>query len=227
MPTEAPSRRPTTSFWKRRGSPREDGIPPIVGLRPFFWAAAYVVATTFSFSPTLSFRSHSVQTGSIATRDVVAPRDLIVPDPVATERRRSEAIAGGLGRHPPPSRHRAAAPIGPRRLRAADPRRGAGGFRPAVLPPHGRGPAGDGRRRALPGRHCGQPGPDDGERNARTATSGFQLRARGAEPRAGRGRGVRVGGQERPGSEALRRPSVRRRLDGSGRVSGGGAAPEP
>ena len=93
MPTEAPSRRPTTSFWKRRGSPREDGIPPIVGLRPFFWAAAYVVATTFSFSPTLSFRSHSVETGSIATRDVVAPQDLIVPDPVATERRRSEAIA--------------------------------------------------------------------------------------------------------------------------------------
>ncbi len=93
MPTEAPSRRPTTSFWKRRGSPREDGTPPIVGLRPFFWAAAYVVATTFSFSPTLSFRSHSVETGSIATRDVVAPQDLIVPDSVATERRRSEAIA--------------------------------------------------------------------------------------------------------------------------------------
>jgi hypothetical protein len=51
------------------------------------------VATTFSFSPTLSFRSHPVETGSIATRDVVAPQDLIVPDPVATERRRSEAIA--------------------------------------------------------------------------------------------------------------------------------------
>jgi cyclic-di-AMP phosphodiesterase PgpH len=93
MPTEAPSRRPTTSFWKRRGSPREDGIPPIVGLRPFFWAAAYVMATTFSFSPSLSFRSQPVQTGSIATRDIVAPRDLIVPDPVAKERRRSEAIA--------------------------------------------------------------------------------------------------------------------------------------
>lgn len=68
-------------------------MPPIVGLRPFFWAAAYVVATTFSFSPTLSFRIHSVQTGSIATRDVIAPQDLIVPDSVATERRRSEAIA--------------------------------------------------------------------------------------------------------------------------------------
>ncbi len=93
MPTEAPSRRPTTSFWKRRGSPREDGVPPIIGLRPFFWAAAYVVTTTFSFSPTLSFRSHSIETGSIATRDIVAPQDLIVPDSVATERRRSEAIA--------------------------------------------------------------------------------------------------------------------------------------
>jgi putative nucleotidyltransferase with HDIG domain len=68
-------------------------MPPIVGLRPFFWAVAYVVATTFSFSPTLSFRIHPVQTGSIATRDVIAPQDLIVPDSVATERRRSEAIA--------------------------------------------------------------------------------------------------------------------------------------
>jgi putative nucleotidyltransferase with HDIG domain len=31
--------------------------------------------------------------GSIATRDVVAPRDLIVPDPAATSRRRAEAVA--------------------------------------------------------------------------------------------------------------------------------------
>ncbi|HLN58616.1 MAG TPA: hypothetical protein VK416_08635, partial [Thermoanaerobaculia bacterium] len=68
-------------------------MPPIIGLRPFFWAAVYVLVTTFSFSPTLSFRSHPDETGSIARRDVVAPRDLIVPDPIATERRRSEAIA--------------------------------------------------------------------------------------------------------------------------------------
>ncbi len=95
-PTDAPSRRPTTSFWKRRGSPREGGLPPIVGLRPFFWAAVYVLATTFAFSPTLSFRGRPEETGSIARRDVVAPRDLIVPDPVATERRRSEAIADVL-----------------------------------------------------------------------------------------------------------------------------------
>jgi putative nucleotidyltransferase with HDIG domain len=65
----------------------------IAGLRPFFWAAAYVLATTFSFSPTLSFRSPPDITGSIARRDIVAPRDLIVPDTLAAERRRAEAIA--------------------------------------------------------------------------------------------------------------------------------------
>jgi putative nucleotidyltransferase with HDIG domain len=71
-------------------------MPPIIGLRPFFWAAAYVLVTTFSFSPTLSFRGRPDETGSVARRDVVAPRDLIVPDPVATERRKSEAIADVL-----------------------------------------------------------------------------------------------------------------------------------
>ena len=91
--TEAPARRPTTSFWKRHRSPREGGSPAIAGLRPFFWAAAYVLATTFAFSPTLSFRSPPDVTGSIAWRDVVAPRDLIVPDTVAAERRRAEAAA--------------------------------------------------------------------------------------------------------------------------------------
>ena len=96
MPTEAPPRRPTTSFWKRRGSPRGGGALPIAGLRPFFWAAAYVLATTFAYSPTLSFRSPPAETGAIAPRDVVAPRDLIVPDSVATERRRAEAIADVL-----------------------------------------------------------------------------------------------------------------------------------
>ena len=90
--TEAPARRPTTSFWKRHRSPREGGSPAIAGLRPFFWAAAYVLATTFSFSPTLSFRSPPDVTGSIAWRDVVAPRDLIVPDTLAAERRRAEAV---------------------------------------------------------------------------------------------------------------------------------------
>ena len=96
MPTEAPARRPTTSFWKRRrggAAPRGDGATPIVGLRPFFWALAYVLATTFSYSPTLSFRSPPAESGAIATKDVVAPRDLIVPDSVATQRRRAEAVA--------------------------------------------------------------------------------------------------------------------------------------
>jgi len=93
MPTEAPPRRPTTSFWKRRGSPREDGAAPISGVRPFFWAIAYVLATTFSYSPSISFQSPPAPPGTIAQRDVVAPRDLIVPDSVATERRRAEAVA--------------------------------------------------------------------------------------------------------------------------------------
>ncbi len=96
MPTEARERRPTTSFWRRRGSPREDGVPPIAGLRPLFWAFAYVLATTFSFSPTLSFRNPPQPAGSIARRDVVAPRDLIVADSVATERRRAEAVGDVL-----------------------------------------------------------------------------------------------------------------------------------
>lgn len=57
------------------------------------WAAAYVLATTFSFAPTLTFRRAPASAGAVATRDVVAPRDLIVPDPTATARRRAEAVA--------------------------------------------------------------------------------------------------------------------------------------
>jgi hypothetical protein len=53
----------------------------------------YVLVTTLSFAPTLTFRAAPVRPGSIATRDVVAPRDLIVPDPEATARRKSEAGA--------------------------------------------------------------------------------------------------------------------------------------
>ncbi len=41
----------------------------------------------------LSFRSAPARPGEIATRDVVAPRDLIVPDAAATSRRRAEAAA--------------------------------------------------------------------------------------------------------------------------------------
>jgi len=50
-----------------------------------------VLATTVAFSPSLSFRTAPQRPGSIATRDIVAPRDLIVADPAATERRRAEA----------------------------------------------------------------------------------------------------------------------------------------
>ncbi|HEX4441719.1 MAG TPA: HDIG domain-containing protein [Thermoanaerobaculia bacterium] len=57
------------------------------------WAAAYVIVTTLSFSPTPSFRDTKPASGSVAPRDVVAPRDLIVPDPDATARRRTEAAA--------------------------------------------------------------------------------------------------------------------------------------
>ncbi len=74
---------------------RETGPEPVRRplLRPFFWGVLYVLATTISFAPTLSFRGAPVRPGSIATRDVVAPRDLIVPDPEATARRRAEAAA--------------------------------------------------------------------------------------------------------------------------------------
>ncbi|HYR45685.1 MAG TPA: hypothetical protein VER78_01675, partial [Thermoanaerobaculia bacterium] len=89
MPTEAPVRRATISFWKRWRSPREEGtlLPPVV------LAVAYVLATTFSYAPSLSFRRAPVRAGAIAVRDVVAPRDLIVPDAAATARRKTEASA--------------------------------------------------------------------------------------------------------------------------------------
>lgn len=62
-------------------------------MRPLLWAAAYVIVSTLSFSPAMSFRDSPAAPGTIATRDVVAPRDLIVPDPDATSRRRAEAAA--------------------------------------------------------------------------------------------------------------------------------------
>src|SRR5262245_31615070 len=90
MPDDAPSERTTARF----------GLPPArkepgekLRFRPFLWAAAYVLVTTVSFSPTLSFRDAPATPGTIASRDVVAPRDLIVPDPDATARRRAEASA--------------------------------------------------------------------------------------------------------------------------------------
>ncbi|HEY3170443.1 MAG TPA: hypothetical protein VGK08_05510, partial [Thermoanaerobaculia bacterium] len=61
------------------------------GVRSFLWGFLYVLTTTLSFAPTLTFRTAPVRAGAIAPRDVVAPRDLIVPDPEATARRKSDA----------------------------------------------------------------------------------------------------------------------------------------
>ncbi|MGH9316207.1 MAG: HD family phosphohydrolase [Thermoanaerobaculia bacterium] len=90
MGKDAPARRTRMSFRGRRPGDPEDGLSSPLRLRPLAWAVVYVLATTFSFAPTLTFRSAAAKPGSIATRDVVAPRDLIVPDPAATERRRAE-----------------------------------------------------------------------------------------------------------------------------------------
>jgi hypothetical protein len=74
-------------------------MPPVpirARLKHWLWAAAYVIVTTLSFSPTPSFRDAKPAPGSVAPRDVVAPRDLIVPDADATARRRTEAAADVL-----------------------------------------------------------------------------------------------------------------------------------
>ena len=79
---------------RRAAAPRDTGAAEALrrrGLRPFLWGLLYVVTTTLSFAPTLTFRTVPVRPGAIATRDVVAPRDLIMPDPEATIRRKSEA----------------------------------------------------------------------------------------------------------------------------------------
>ncbi|MGH9367843.1 MAG: HD family phosphohydrolase [Thermoanaerobaculia bacterium] len=94
MPAEAPFRRTTITFRRKKAAAPALGEARRSGrLRPVAWGAAYVLATTFAFSPTLTFRSAPQKPGSIATRDIVAPRDLIFPDSAATERRRAEATA--------------------------------------------------------------------------------------------------------------------------------------
>lgn len=88
--------KPATFLRRRRMNARETGAAEPVrrrGMRPLLWGALYVVVTTLSFAPTLTFRTAAVRAGAIATRDVVAPRDLIVPDPEATTRRKAEAAA--------------------------------------------------------------------------------------------------------------------------------------
>jgi putative nucleotidyltransferase with HDIG domain len=89
----APRTKPAT-FRRRRALARETGATEPArrrGLSPFFWGLLYVLTTTISFAPTLTFRTAPVRPGAIATRDVVAPRDLIVLDPEATASRKAEA----------------------------------------------------------------------------------------------------------------------------------------
>ena len=91
MSADAPSGRKTFSFERPPAPPPAAEAPRRSRLRPLLWSAAYVLVTTLSFAPTLSFRDAPAAAGMVATRDVVAPRDLIVPDPEATARRRAEA----------------------------------------------------------------------------------------------------------------------------------------
>jgi putative nucleotidyltransferase with HDIG domain len=92
VPSDASTGRNTVDFQRSPATPGS-ADPGGFRLRPLLWTAAYVVVTTAAFSPTLSFRDTPVAPGMVATRDVVAPRDLIVPDPDATARRRAEAAA--------------------------------------------------------------------------------------------------------------------------------------
>ena len=93
MADEAPAGRTKTHFGRPAAPTGDGGPPPHRELRPWLWALAYVLVTTLAFSPTPSFRDSPVTPGMVAPSDVVAPRDLIVPDPDATARRRAEASA--------------------------------------------------------------------------------------------------------------------------------------
>lgn len=94
MAGDAPSRRTAASSRRKSASARPGPVRPTWDrFRPLLWAGAYVVITTLCFAPTLSFRAAAARPGEVATRDVVAPRDLIVPDPAATVRRKAEAAA--------------------------------------------------------------------------------------------------------------------------------------
>jgi len=94
MSDDAPERRRTFHFGRAASSTGATGEPSRrQQLRPWLWGAAYVLVTTMAFSPALSFRRGALTPGTVSPRDVVAPRDLIVPDPEATARRRAEASA--------------------------------------------------------------------------------------------------------------------------------------
>jgi putative nucleotidyltransferase with HDIG domain len=93
MAKEASSGRGSAAFWKAGSASRSDVEGWGGRLRPLWWALAYVLVTTAAYSPSLSFRGAAPRAGQIAARDVVAPRDLVVFDAEATERRRAEAAA--------------------------------------------------------------------------------------------------------------------------------------
>jgi cyclic-di-AMP phosphodiesterase PgpH len=93
MSEDAPRGRNMVDFQRGAPPPPERESSPAARVRPLLWAAAYVIVTTLSFAPTLSFRDRPLTAGMVAPGDVVAPRDLIVPDPDATARRKAEAAA--------------------------------------------------------------------------------------------------------------------------------------
>ena len=94
MTSETPPRRTTHPI--RRTVTRDESAAKRPRVRRWIWAGVYILVTTFCFVPSLTLRTAPVRAGAIATRDFVAPRDLILPDPAATERRRSEAAADVL-----------------------------------------------------------------------------------------------------------------------------------
>ncbi len=93
MADDASSGRNMVNFQRPSGTSKPGEASSGFRARPLLWAAAYVVVTTVAFAPALSFRGAPARPGAVAARDVVAPRELIVPDPDATARRRAEAAA--------------------------------------------------------------------------------------------------------------------------------------
>ena len=79
----------------RRSAPPSDAMPAW-RRRTGLWMVLYVLVSSAAFSPGISFRAARLKPGTIAERDFVAPRDFILPDPEATERKRGEAAAAVL-----------------------------------------------------------------------------------------------------------------------------------
>jgi len=67
MSSEAPTGRTAKHFQR---SPKPPGETPTRSLRmrPLLWAAAYVLVTTLSFSPALSFRDSPATPGGFGER---------------------------------------------------------------------------------------------------------------------------------------------------------------